>query len=82
MKTYKTIRVSQDTYEELLEYRASLEKINRCRISFNDALDMLFGEVAGAQYEIACERGRFKEVKKVCSCGAAAKLAPPGGYGE
>ena len=53
MKFSKTIRVSDETYQQILAYRADLEKINKTRISFDKAIDMLFGEVAGLEYEVA-----------------------------
>lgn len=78
--TGKTIRLSEETYEELVAYRAELEKINRAPISFDEAVDMLLGETAGAQYEIQCEVARFKTAQDNCTCGAAEKVAPPAEY--
>ena len=63
-KTYKTIRVSQDTYEELLAYRANLEQINRCRVSFDESINLLFGEVAGMEYEIASQKAEIAEARR------------------
>lgn len=58
MSNTKIIRISKDTYEELLSYKAALEIENRQRLSFSDAIEMLFGEVAGLEYELGSVRLR------------------------
>jgi predicted CopG family antitoxin len=60
MKETKTIRVSQDIYEELLSYKAELEIINRRPLSFDDAIDLLFNEIAGLEHELGSERVKAK----------------------
>ena len=67
MKKTKTIRVSQDTYEELLNFKAELEIINRCPLSFDDAIELLFVEVAGLEHELGSERLRTKRPSKETS---------------
>lgn len=47
MKTYKTIRISQEVYEELCEYRTELEAIDKQRLSLDDTIDLLLNELAG-----------------------------------
>ena len=49
MRNYRTIRVSEDTYQELLDYRAQLEIANRSRISFDQAIDLMFTEIHGLE---------------------------------
>lgn len=56
MKPTKTIRVSEETYQQLLAYKAELEIENRQPLSFDAAIDMLFGECAGLEYDAASER--------------------------
>ena len=63
-KTYKTIRVSADTYENLIDYRAEQELHNRSRVSFDEAIDMMFGEIAGLDYEVTSQRQEIKQLKE------------------
>jgi len=56
MKKYKTIRVSEEIYVELLDYRAQLEQANRSRLSLDQAIDLLFTELHGNEYEAASKR--------------------------
>lgn len=63
MKKFKNIRISEENYQDLLEYKADCEKINRCSLSFDDAIEMLFTEIAGLEFEVASERLRAKNYK-------------------
>ena len=56
MKTNKTIRLSADVYNELLTYKAELEIENQRSLSFNDAIELLFTELAGLEYEATSTR--------------------------
>ncbi|MFD1156821.1 hypothetical protein [Roseovarius aestuarii] len=58
MNKTKTIRVSQDTYEQLIAYKAQIEIENRQTVSFDETIDLLLGEIAGLEYELASERLR------------------------
>ena len=53
MKQTKTIRLSADTYSELLTYKAALEIENQRSLSFDDAVELLLSELAGVEYEAA-----------------------------
>jgi len=52
----KAIKVSQEVYEQLLSYRADCEKANKQRLSFSDAIDLLFTELAGLEYEVGSQK--------------------------
>ncbi len=56
MKKTKTIRVGEENYKELIAYKAELEIINKQPISFDEAIEMLFNEIAGLEYELGSER--------------------------
>lgn len=58
MKKYKTIRVTEETYQELMEYRAEVEAINKRRLSIDDAIGLIFVELHGGEYEAASEKLR------------------------
>lgn len=60
MENSKTIRVSETTYKELLAYKAELEIENAQRLSFDEAIDLLFSEVAGLEHELISERLKHK----------------------
>ncbi|MEM1150428.1 MAG: hypothetical protein AAGI03_07700 [Pseudomonadota bacterium] len=53
MTSTKTIRLNVETYRELLAYKAELEIENGRTLSFDDAVDLLFSELAGREYELA-----------------------------
>lgn len=74
MKTYKTIRLSQDTYEELLAYRAELEATNRQTISFDEAVEMSLGEPIILEDKLSTANGLLQNAKRKCTCGTVAKL--------
>ncbi len=74
MTTYKTIRLSQNTYEELLAYRAELEATNRQTISFDEAVEMALGEPIMLEHKLGDEKARFQQAQKLCTCGEVAKL--------
>lgn len=76
-KTYKTIRLSEETYKQLIDYRAEVEAINHCRLSFDEAVDMLLGETEGMEYEVKAEVSRFAKAQTNCTCGACEAIAPP-----
>lgn len=60
MKNTKTIRVSEETYKELLAHKAELEIENQQVLSFDDTIELLFTEVAGLEHELASERLKNK----------------------
>ena len=60
MKNYKNIRISAENYQELLEYKAECEKENGRSLSFDDAIELLFTEIAGLEYELGSERLKYK----------------------
>ena len=59
----KTIRISEQTYQELADYRSELERINDQSVSLDEAIDLLFGEVCGLEYELASERQKRCKAK-------------------
>lgn len=56
MKKYRTIRLSEETYQDLLKFRAELELENRSRVSFDEAIELLFTEIHGLEYEMANQK--------------------------
>jgi len=52
----KNIAVSEEVYQELLSYRAEVQKQNSKSLSFSDAIELLLTELAGDEYAAASDR--------------------------
>ena len=51
-----TLKNLEKDKELLLDYKADCEKENKRPLSFDNAIDLLFTEVAGLEYELGSER--------------------------
>ena len=61
-KKYRSIRVSEQTYQDLSEYRAEVNYINRCQMSFDKALELLLFETDSAHEEYGYLRKKYNEL--------------------
>lgn len=76
-KTYKTIRLSEEVYELLCDYRQKVEQVNSSRISLDDAVDMALGQDIMYEHFLSDEKARFNIAANKCTCGAFKRLEDP-----